>query len=484
MKTLLITPPYHCGVVEVAGRWLPLTFVYLAGAARAEGFDVEIYDAMSLNHNHDEIRKYISISKPDIVATTAITATIEDAVVVLHTAKELNPSVITILGGIHPTYMYKEILSRNGKDVDYIVRGEGELTFVELLKALSKNGDPAKVTGLAFKRKGKIIATPERPFIEDLDRMPTAYDLLDWKNYTYFVIPRSRLGVVSSSRGCSHDCTFCSQQRFWKRTWRPRRPENVVRDMLELKEKYGTNIFLIADEYPTKDRERWIQFLDLVIENKLDSYILMETRVEDILRDADILRRYREAGIVHIYIGVEATEQTTLDLMRKDIKVEQSREAIRLIAENDMITETSFVLGLPSETKKSIARTLQLAKEYNPDFAHFLAIAPWPYADMYKDLAEHIAVSDYRKYNLIDPVVKPEKMSLKGVDRAIVECYRDFYISKFKEIYSMPDGFKRRYLLSSMKLIMKSSFLKKKMGTLGKIPAEMSRLIKDIDAGC
>ncbi|MDH4100538.1 MAG: radical SAM protein, partial [Nitrospirota bacterium] len=225
---------------------------------------------------------------------------------------------------------------------------------------------------------------------------------------------------------------------------------------------------------------RWERFLDLMIERDLGVYILMETRVEDIIRDEDILPRYRQAGIVHIYVGIEATDQEMLELMKKEISVDQSMQALRLLNDHGIITETSMILGFPNETPESIRRTLDLAKEYNPDFAHFLAITPWPYADMYEELEPYIVTKDYRKYNLIDPVIKPKAMSTQEIDQAIVDCYKEFYMDKFREMKLSNDPFKRDYLMTSMKLIMNNSFLKKKMGDLGTAPPEMLAAIKTI----
>ena len=479
-KILFITPPYHCGVVEVAGHWVPLTFVYLAGAVRDAGFEPVIYDAMTRRHGFREIEQRIIDEKPDYVASTAITSTVMDALEILKLAKKVNSSITTIIGGVHPSFLYEEVLQNSF--VDYIVREEGEETLKELLSVLEKQGPLSAINGIAYRDNGRVVATSPRPFIQDLDRLSTAWDLIEWKDYRYFVIPNSRLAAVSTSRGCGHDCTFCSQQKFWHQSWRARKPESVAAEIEHLKKTYGVNVVLIPDEYPTSDRARWEKILDLLIERDLGVYLLMETRAEDILRDREILWKYRKAGIIHIYIGLEATDQETLDLIKKDIKVGTGVEAIRLIHEHGMITETSFILGFPQETKKSIEKTLQLSKIYNPDFAHYLALAPWPYADMYKQLEPYIVERDYRKYNLIDPVIKPEQMTLKDVDWAIIDCYRSFYMGKLKEIVTLKDEFKKRYLLSSMKLIMSSSFIVDKLGSLGSMPPEVRDLMKRIES--
>lgn len=480
-KIIFITPPYHCGVVESAGRWMPLAFVSLAGMAREAGWEAEIYDAMTKDHGLKEIEARIRESRPDVVAITSSTPTIVAALDVLKLVKKIDPNIVTVAGGVHPTFCYEELLDENPETLDIIVRGEGELTLFELLKRLDAGEGFDDVDGLVFRKNGAIVTTPEREFMEDLDALPLAWDLIDWKDYTYFVIPGARLGVISSSRGCSADCTFCSQQKFWKRQWRGRRAEKVVDEIQHLRDEYGVSVVMIADEFPTKDRERWEEMLDLLIERDLGVYLLMETRVEDIVRDEDILHKYRRAGIVHVYIGVEATDQKTLDMIKKDISVEQSMQAIRLLHEHGMITETSFVLGFPDETKASIARTFKLAKLYNPDMPHFLAITPWPYADIYDDLKEHIEVFDYSKYNLIEPIVKPKKMTLQQVDDAIISCYRKFYMGKLNEIVAMKDPFKRRYLINSMRVMMNSSFLTEKMKGLGKLPERVKKVLKALE---
>ena len=141
MKITFVTPPYHSGIPELAGRWLPLGFVYLAGSARKAGVTAEIYDAMAKGDGYPEIEARLKHSHPDYVATSAMTATVNDAVKTLQLAKRLDPKTVTILGGIHPSFMYQEILSSCG-EIDYIVIGEGEVTLRELLETLERGAPP------------------------------------------------------------------------------------------------------------------------------------------------------------------------------------------------------------------------------------------------------------------------------------------------------------------------------------------------------
>ncbi len=483
-KVLFITPPYHANVVEVAGRWVPLYFVYLAGSARKAGMEVEIFDAMTKKVGMEEVRAKIEESGPDYVAVTSITCTSPDALEVLRQAKGIDPSITTLMGGIHASYMYDELFDTAPGIVDFIVRGEGEKTVREFLAAHSAGTsleELKEIRGLVFRQEGKTVVTPPRPLMtpEELDELPMAWDALDWRDYTYYILPDSVLGAVATSRGCDKDCSFCSQRIFWEKSWRGRSPEGVVRDVEE-QTKYGVNVILLTDDYPTLDRERWERLLDMLIERDLGVRFLMETRAEDIIRDRDILWKYRKAGVIHIYVGTEATDQDTLEKMKKGITVDQAREALRLLDEADIITETSMILGMPDETPESIEKTIESAILYNPDFCHFLALCPWPYADMYGELQPHIASYDYRRYNLIDPVIKPKAMTLKEIDEAIVDCYRRFYMGKLRQIKEMDNEFRKGYLLHAMKRVMKNSFLVNKIGSLGRMPEKVRESIEVI----
>ena len=476
-KIMLITPPYHSGVVESAGVWLNVGFVYIAGSLRAGGYDPVIYDAMSHWHSYDDIRKRIEAERPDVIGTTAFTAEIVDALRLLKLAKEIDPKILTVLGNVHPTFCYEEIFKDNASIVDYIVMGEGEQTMVELMDCLTAGGDPAKVRGLAFSRNGAVTVTPSRPFIHDLDSLPMAWDLVDWSIYTYKPMEGSVLAITSTSRGCSQKCSFCSQQLFWKRNWRGRSAENVVAELEHLRDTYGVNVVMFADETPTLDGKRWEKFLDLMIERRVGVKILMETRVDDIIRDEPIMDKYRRAGVDHLYVGVEATTQAALDTFNKNIKVEDSKRALDLINAQDIVSETSFVLGMPDDTPESMAKTLELAKYYNPDMAFFLAIAPWPYSEIYPSVKDHIEVKDYSRYNLVEPVIKPKNMTLKEVHEWLGKASREFFTHKMNTLNTMTPK-KREFMIKVIHIIATSSYLAKTMK--GTMPQEIRQMLEKV----
>jgi len=495
-RILFVTPPYNCWGVQTIGNWPPLQLAYLAGAAIKAGHEAKIYDAMNKEKSYDDIRSQIESFKPDFVmgldylpVTGAIsTATVPGALKVLGIAKEVDPTIVTMIGGPHPTFMYDEILRTEGNPADYVIRGEGEATLVDLM-AKAPLGQAADVQGIAFFNDGEVVATPMRRHIEDLDTLEVAWHLLDWEDYHYNVEPWGRMASVLTSRGCMMGCSFCSQRLFWRGDWRARKPENVVAEMRYLVDTYQVEFITLIDAYPTHDLERWERILDLLIEEKLPVHLLIETRVEDIIRDANILQKYHDAGIIHVYLGAETSTDDMLNSLNKGTTTDQNKQAIDLLKTHDIMIEASFMIGFPGETQDSIKVTIAEAIRLNPDIAVFPVITPMPFTPLWDEMHDRIRVWDYSKYNLVTPIIEPYAMTMDDITIALGRCYMTFYSSKMKEIMALPEGFKRRYMLSAMKEMMKDygrnfdfmgigmSKMSSAMG-LG-VPKEMVEAMKD-----
>jgi anaerobic magnesium-protoporphyrin IX monomethyl ester cyclase len=368
-------------------------------------------------------------------------------------AKEFDESIVTLTGGPHPTFMYEEMLGNKSNRIDLIVRGEPEAILQTLLEA-PEGTDPRRINGVAFRDGDEIIATKRQPHIRTLDDLTPAWHLLDWEDYNYLVEPQGRMASIFSSRGCDMACAFCSQRMFWERDWRSRGPKEVVDEMAHLVDTYKVDYFTLIDAYPTKARKRWEEYLDLLIERDLGVKLLIETRVEDIIRDQDILHKYRDAGIVHVYMGAESAEHDVLEVLKKGTTMQQNKKALDLLRDMEIMTEASFMIGFPHETWKTIKKTIDSAIYLNPDVAVFPVVTPMPFTPIFDEMKDRIRVWDYSKYNLVTPIIEPLDMSLDEVTKALGKCYMKFYKKKIREVKKLPDGYKKTYMMSAMKLMM------------------------------
>jgi anaerobic magnesium-protoporphyrin IX monomethyl ester cyclase len=431
----------------------------------------------------ETIRTEVEQYRPDIVVaydylpvTGAIsTAVVPAAMKALGLAKAVNPAITTFLGGPFPTFMYHELLRDPSSAVDIVLRGEAEATLPELLAALS-DGPLDAVRGIAFFRDDEVIVTEIRPHIADLDTIKPAWHLLDWGAYRYRIDPGGRMASILTSRGCMMGCSFCSHRAFWRGDWRARTPENVLEEVRLLVDQYGVESITMIDPYPTHDRERWEHLLDLFIEADLGVNLLMETRVEDIVRDEDILPKYRKAGVIHLYLGAEGSTDEMLGMLNKGTDISQNERAIRLARQHGMVTEASFMIGHPTETWESIEKTIEVALRMSPDIAVFPVLTPMPFTPLFEEMKDRIRVHDYSKYNLATPIIEPYAMTLEEVTIALGKCYMGFYSKKIPEFQALPDGFKRRYLLSACKEMMSAygrhfSHLGAKMPTMHPHPS-------------
>jgi anaerobic magnesium-protoporphyrin IX monomethyl ester cyclase len=470
MRILLIHPNYHSGGAEIAGNWPPAWVAYIVGYLKAAGYnDVIFLDAMTNYIDNESLRQSMTDLKPDIIGVTAITPAIYKAEEVLQIAKEVNPQVVTVLGGIHGTFMYPQVLSE-APWIDAIVRGEGEQVFLNLVKAVDDGSfakDPGCVRGIAYQQDGKVIASPAEPTIDDLDKIAPDWSVLDWGKYIY--IPTGqRVAIPNFARGCPFTCSFCSQWKFW-RDYRVRDPKKVVDEIENLVREHQVGFFILADEEPTIHRKKFIEFCEELIKRNLPVHWGINTRVTDILRDEKLLPMFRKAGLIHVSLGTEAAAQLKLDRFNKETTIAQNKRAIQLLRDNGIVTEAQFIVGLENETAETLEETYRMVRDWNPDMANWAMYTPWPFSDLFQELGDKVEVFDFDKYNFVTPIMKPDAMTRAELLDGVMKNYRRFFMNKtFFQYPWTRDKTRRKYLMGCLKAFLKSSF-ERKFYDLGRV---------------
>jgi anaerobic magnesium-protoporphyrin IX monomethyl ester cyclase len=472
MHVLLIHPNYHSGGAEIAGNWPPAWVAYLAGSLKAADYtQVTFVDAMTNHLSDEELKARMIELRPDVIGVTSITPSIYAAERVLEIARDAVPEALRVLGGVHATFMYKQVLSE-APWIDAIVRGEGEEIFVELIRAVDRGRwfeERRQIKGLAFRDGEEIVATQAAPTVKDLDGIDPDWSLLEWGKYIY--VPLGvRVAIPNMARGCPFTCSFCSQWKFW-RDYRVRDPKKVVDEIERLVNEHQVGFFILADEEPTINKAKFTEFCEELIRRGLPDRVKwgINTRVTDIMRDKDLLPLWRKAGLVHVSLGTEAAAQMKLDRFNKETKVANNKEAIRLLREADIFTEAQFIVGLDNETAETLEETYQMAWDWQPDLANWSMYTPWPFTPLFQELGDKVEVFDFSKYNFVTPIMRPEAMDRAELLDRVMNNYRRFYMKK--ALFHYPwrgTGFRRRYLLGCLKAFLRAG-VQRTFYDLGKV---------------
>ncbi len=470
MRILFVHPNYHSGGAEIAGKWSPAWVAYLAGYLKLGGYDnYRFVDAMTDDLSEDDLRAIFRSEQPDMIGATAMTPAIYRAERLLQIAKEECPNAITFLGGIHATFMFKQVLSE-APWIDAIVRGEGEAVALNLVRAVDEGRWPRErdsVRGIAYLDEQKqIVTTPAEPSIRDVDSIVPDWSVLEWKKYIY--IPMGvPVATPNMARGCPFTCSFCSQWKFW-RDYRVRDPKKVVDEIESLVKDHGVGFFILADEEPTINKAKFVEFCQELIDRKLGVYWGINTRVTDVMRDEDLLPFYRKAGLIHVSLGTEAAAQLNLDLFVKETTVAQNKRAVQLLQQNGIVTEAQFIVGLENETRETLEETYQMVMDWGADMANWSMFTPWPFSDLFHELGDKVEIFDFEKYNFVTPIMKPDTIDRGELLDGTMANYRRFYMNRSLFTYPwVKDKVRRKYLLGCLKAFLLSAF-KRKFYDLGR----------------
>jgi radical SAM superfamily enzyme YgiQ (UPF0313 family) len=406
MRIVLINPPRlnemradnPCFIEEERGFAPPLGLLYIAAYLKEYAdYRIDVIDAQAEGLGYDEgFKKRIPRDDDLVVGITAMTFTLQDVLRTISMLREVEREagikIRIVLGGIHPTIYPEETLGIPG--VDYVVTGEGEVSFFELCGRLAANQEPHGTRGVLFRENGAIINNGPREFIDDIDSLPfPARRLTDIRRY-YSILSRGKKVVTTmfTSRGCPYKCSFCDRPQLGKR-FRARSAANVINEIRQCIEMGIQEIFIYDDTF-TVSRQRVMEICDGIIASGLKIDWDIRSRVDTV--DREMLARLKEAGCRRIHFGVEAGTEKILKVLNKDIAKERAEDVFGECRRLHIETLAYFMIGSPSETKEDIAQTVSFALRLRPDYLHATIFTPYPGTAIYeKALRDGVIKNDY-----------------------------------------------------------------------------------------
>lgn len=416
LKILLINPPYRTLTSRFGtGHQIPIGLLMVGGPLLDAGHKVRLLDAERLHLSYGKIVHAVKQISPDIVMTGHAGSTPAHPVCakMLTEIKKACPAVLTVYGGVYPTFHAEEILDQE-EGIDVIVRGEGEATSLDVVQAIESGTSFHLVEGIAFREKGKPRLTPPRPPIEDLDAFRIGWELIeDWDHYQCFGLGRA--AIIQFSRGCPHLCTTCGQRDFWV-SWRYRDPKKVADEIEWLYRTYNIRFLSLGDENPTTNESAWRRFLEEMAARKLPVHLFASIRASDIVRDKNILDLYREAGILYVLIGVESTDPEVLTAIKKGSTTRDDLEACRLFKQHGIFSILGYMVGLKEETWGTFRTAIRQLTHYNGDFVNVVHVTPHRWTDFGRRIQDHLLIQrdlskwDYRHQIIAQPSLSPWEM--------------------------------------------------------------------------
>lgn len=399
-KTLLIYPPITTGPLDSpASVAYPIGLAYLGAVLEKNGYPVKIVDAVAEGAVHQEassiragltdseIRAIITDFNPDIVGVSAMfTAYARDAHQIAAIAKEVNPRILVLFGGAHASCNYDMVVK--DANVDYIVKGEGEETLLEIVKAKENNADLSTIGGLIFKKDGQIAFTSQRRYVENLDSIPfPAWHLLDIKKYMQLKGPywlRSPLIVLVSSRGCPKRCIYCSIHSVWGEKWRARSAKNVVDEIETVVKKYGVREIHFNDDNISADKERMHQICDEIIKRKLNIKWTTPNGIALWTLDRPLIKKMKQAGCYRLTFGIESGNPRIQKYIGKNLNLDYAKKVISWANKEGLWTICTHIIGFPNETKDEISDTVNFALNSGTDFGLFYTLTPFRGTQLYR----------------------------------------------------------------------------------------------------
>ncbi|MEK7483176.1 MAG: radical SAM protein [Planctomycetota bacterium] len=432
--------------------WPPIALAYVAAVLRDAGFhQLSLRDAMSDQLSHPQMIQEVVTVAPDLVIVQSTTPTVRSDLKFVTEVKRKNPQIHFAFFGIHPTAEGNSLVEAG---VDFALQGEPEYTLRELLQNFRSPETWLSIRGLRFKHQGNVVFTGERATIQNLDELPhPARDLIDPMQYR---LPDTGkpFTLIKISRGCPYLCTFCTVQSYYGAKLRHRSPENIVSEIREVLKNTPIRDFLFHSDTFNMYPQMVHELCDRILELPEPIRWVANSRVD--LLNLSLLQKMKQAGCTLLSLGVESGDQRVLDLAKKGITLEESAQAVQWIRQAGLRSLAYFILGLPGETKESLERTIQFARQLNPDYAQFFTATPFPGTTFHQMLREQGWAPDpkFDGYfnNAHEGIVDLESVTRDDITRALKRAHRVFYFRPSKILPELKSILHPKTFLRKLKL--------------------------------
>jgi anaerobic magnesium-protoporphyrin IX monomethyl ester cyclase len=350
---------------------VPLSIVFLGSFLEKQGYEVGLFDEQIELLTERRIQDVVNEFNPGVIGFTCTTPGMVRSHEIAADIKKINPAIKVVMGNIHPTVLPEETLK--DPNVDLVVRGEGEFSFLEYLQALENRGDISKLAGISHRINGRYNHTINRPYENNLDVFPP----VNWKLLTDFN-DSYHIEWILTSRGCPYKCVFCSARSVSGFKYRYNSPQRVIEEVDAVVQDHGAKFFSFADDNFVVKKDRTREICKHLMErgyHKTTTW-LCQTRADAV--DEPLLELMREAGCEYISFGIETGTQRLLDLIGKSVKIETIEKAVNMAHRVGIKTRGSFMLGLPTETREDSLATIDFALRLPLDIAKFNLAVPYP----------------------------------------------------------------------------------------------------------
>jgi anaerobic magnesium-protoporphyrin IX monomethyl ester cyclase len=401
-------------------RVVPIGLYYIGALLKENNYDVEILNWHNVNKTPQKIEETLKERKPDVIGFSIVHANRWGGIDISKIAKQILTGVKIVFGGIGTTFLWEQLLT-HFKEIDFAVLGEGEYSFLNLIRCIEKENYDGinKIDGIAFRKGGKVVKTSSAEVIQELDRLPMPSK--------YF-----ELQHMISSRGCPANCTFCGSPQFWGHKVRFHSPEYFVEQMEQLYRK-GITFFYVSDDTFTMRKDRVIQICKKIIEKDMKITWFAISRVNYV--NEEMLYWMRKAGCIQISYGVESGSEKIRNILNKNIKTDDIRRAFTLTTMYGILARAYFIYGSPGESWETIQETIDLICEIKPLSIIFYILDIFPGTALYEDFKRRTKLNDDVWLKKIEDIMYFESDSQLSKDMILAfgQKLRSDYYSHLQE---------------------------------------------------